>query len=300
MPRLHCSLLTLPRRPDPGRTPHPHRTGGLQRRADTPDRDLRPAGPPGRGGRSDRGGGRAPRRHPGVRGRGRPPWTRRSARPPHFDVWAGHNEPGVGTTGFTWPSPPTGTRHQALGEVLLNRATGSIGFIVGAAHRGQRLAVRALGAMTEYAHTTVARPQVILEIEPAPHRRRAIRRVPTLQLGIRRTPLPVMSGGPRSVAVDPTVSEQSSARTCEWRGLGGPPSRCWGRWCDASDRPAGRRITTGCGRGARWRRYGRGLFANTHRLPANASFGSGKGPRPCRRVKSKGVRTDVSQPLLVR
>lgn len=39
---------------------------------------------------------------------------------------------------------------------------------MGAAHRGQRLAVRALGAMTEYAHTTVARSQVILEIEPAP------------------------------------------------------------------------------------------------------------------------------------
>lgn len=30
---------------------------------------------------------------------------------PHCDVWTGHNEPGVGTTGFTWPSPPTGTRH---------------------------------------------------------------------------------------------------------------------------------------------------------------------------------------------
>ncbi|KAF5991098.1 GNAT family N-acetyltransferase [Streptomyces sp. WAC00263] len=59
--------------------------------------------------------------------------------------------------------------HQALGEVLLNRATGSIGYIVGAAHRGQRLAVRALRTMTEFAHTTVALPRVILEIEPDNH-----------------------------------------------------------------------------------------------------------------------------------
>lgn len=84
---------------------------------------------------------------------------------------------GQGTTSPAWERPGSpghhhrqapGTGHQALGEVLLNRTTGSIGYIVGAAHRGQRLAVRALGAMTEYAHTTVARPQAILEIEPAP------------------------------------------------------------------------------------------------------------------------------------
>ncbi|WP_329019162.1 GNAT family N-acetyltransferase [Streptomyces sp. NBC_01601] len=56
--------------------------------------------------------------------------------------------------------------HQARGEILLNRVTGSIGYIVGAAHRGQGLAVRALRAMTEFAHTTAALPKVILEIEP--------------------------------------------------------------------------------------------------------------------------------------
>ncbi|MEV5788023.1 GNAT family N-acetyltransferase [Streptomyces sp. NPDC052287] len=56
--------------------------------------------------------------------------------------------------------------HQALGEILLNRATGSIGYIVGAAHRGQRLAVRALRTMTEFAHAALALPKVILEIEP--------------------------------------------------------------------------------------------------------------------------------------
>ncbi|MEU8950863.1 GNAT family N-acetyltransferase [Streptomyces sp. NPDC048489] len=40
---------------------------------------------------------------------------------------------------------------QAMGEVLLNLNTGSIGYIVGAAHRGQGLAARALRTMTEYA-----------------------------------------------------------------------------------------------------------------------------------------------------
>ncbi|MFE1952137.1 GNAT family N-acetyltransferase [Streptomyces sp. NPDC059524] len=54
----------------------------------------------------------------------------------------------------------------ACGEVLLNRTTRSIGYVVGAAHRGQGLAVRALRLMTEYAHTTAALPTVILEIEP--------------------------------------------------------------------------------------------------------------------------------------
>ncbi|WP_406514991.1 GNAT family N-acetyltransferase [Streptomyces sp. NBC_00873] len=59
--------------------------------------------------------------------------------------------------------------HQPLGEVLLNRTTGSIGYIVGAAHRGQKLAARALRTMTEYAHTNVALPWAILEIEPDNH-----------------------------------------------------------------------------------------------------------------------------------
>jgi RimJ/RimL family protein N-acetyltransferase len=44
-----------------------------------------------------------------------------------------------------------------------------MGYIVGAANRGQRLALRALRAMTEYAHTTIALPRVILEIEPDNH-----------------------------------------------------------------------------------------------------------------------------------
>ncbi|MEU1106591.1 GNAT family N-acetyltransferase [Streptomyces tibetensis] len=65
---------------------------------------------------------------------------------------------------------------QALGEVLLNQATGSIGYIVGAAHRGQRLALRALRAVTEYAHTNIALSRVILEIEPGNHASIAVAR----------------------------------------------------------------------------------------------------------------------------
>jgi RimJ/RimL family protein N-acetyltransferase len=55
---------------------------------------------------------------------------------------------------------------QVLGEVLLNLATGSIAYIVGTAHRGQRLATRALQAVIEYAHTSLGLSELILEIEP--------------------------------------------------------------------------------------------------------------------------------------
>ena len=64
---------------------------------------------------------------------------------------------------------------QAMGEVLLNLTTGGIGYIVGAAHRGQRLAARALRTMTEYAHHTAGLTRVILEIEPDKARTYALR-----------------------------------------------------------------------------------------------------------------------------
>lgn len=38
-----------------------------------------------------------------------------------------------------------------------------------AAHRGRRLAVRAVRLMTEHAHQAVALPRVLLEIEPDNH-----------------------------------------------------------------------------------------------------------------------------------
>lgn len=55
---------------------------------------------------------------------------------------------------------------QALGEILLGLSTRSIGYAVGRAHRGQRLATRAVRALTEYAHDELAVAEVILEIEP--------------------------------------------------------------------------------------------------------------------------------------
>ncbi|MCW2916346.1 MAG: Acetyltransferase including N-acetylase of ribosomal protein-like protein [Actinomycetia bacterium] len=59
---------------------------------------------------------------------------------------------------------------QPQGEVLLARSNsgvgaGSIGYSVGAAHRGRRLATRAVRVMTEYAHQVAAMPRVLLEIE---------------------------------------------------------------------------------------------------------------------------------------
>jgi RimJ/RimL family protein N-acetyltransferase len=65
---------------------------------------------------------------------------------------------------------------QAKGEVLLNRSQCSIGYIVGAAHRGQRLAVRALQVLTDYVHQVKAIPQVLLEIEPDNHPSAAVAR----------------------------------------------------------------------------------------------------------------------------
>lgn len=53
-----------------------------------------------------------------------------------------------------------------LGEVMLSRTYGTLGYIVGAAHRGRRLAVRALGLLTSYAHEVERFPRLLLEIEP--------------------------------------------------------------------------------------------------------------------------------------
>lgn len=57
------------------------------------------------------------------------------------------------------------------GEVLLIRSAAadrvaSIGYSVGAAHRGRHLAARAVRVMTAYAHGAAGLPRVLLEIEP--------------------------------------------------------------------------------------------------------------------------------------
>ncbi|RCG32800.1 N-acetyltransferase [Sphaerisporangium album] len=59
---------------------------------------------------------------------------------------------------------------EAKGEILLSRVgwgagTGSIGYAVGAAHRGRRLAVRAVTMMVEFAHSSAGLTHVYLEIE---------------------------------------------------------------------------------------------------------------------------------------
>jgi RimJ/RimL family protein N-acetyltransferase len=55
---------------------------------------------------------------------------------------------------------------QPRGEVLLNLATGSIAYTVGAAYRGQALARRAAALVTDYAHHVIGMAQVRAEIEP--------------------------------------------------------------------------------------------------------------------------------------
>ncbi|MEU0034679.1 GNAT family N-acetyltransferase [Streptomyces sp. NPDC006333] len=75
---------------------------------------------------------------------------------------------------------------QALGEILLNRATGGIGYVVGAAHRGQGLAARSLRMMIDFAHTTAGLPRVILEIERDNHPSIAVAR----SSGFRRSKSP--------------------------------------------------------------------------------------------------------------
>ncbi|MDI3408010.1 GNAT family N-acetyltransferase [Streptomyces cavernicola] len=60
-----------------------------------------------------------------------------------------------------------------LGEVLLGslgaeRPAGAVtlGYAIGAAHRGRRLAARATRLLTEYAHTTLGLDRIRLQIEP--------------------------------------------------------------------------------------------------------------------------------------
>jgi RimJ/RimL family protein N-acetyltransferase len=59
----------------------------------------------------------------------------------------------------------TDARHPK-GEVTLDLSRCSISYVVGAAHRGQHLAARAVQLITEYAHQVASLPQVLLEIEP--------------------------------------------------------------------------------------------------------------------------------------
>ncbi|MFB4316635.1 GNAT family N-acetyltransferase [Actinomadura sp. 21ATH] len=55
---------------------------------------------------------------------------------------------------------------EVKGEVRLNRLKGTISYVVGAAHRGQGLAVRAVRLMTDLARQDLGYARVALEIEP--------------------------------------------------------------------------------------------------------------------------------------
>jgi RimJ/RimL family protein N-acetyltransferase len=52
-----------------------------------------------------------------------------------------------------------------LGEVLLHLSRGTMGYGVGAAHRGQRLALRAARLLRDYAHQELRMACLLLEIE---------------------------------------------------------------------------------------------------------------------------------------
>ncbi|WP_112248708.1 GNAT family N-acetyltransferase [Kribbella monticola] len=54
---------------------------------------------------------------------------------------------------------------EPMGEVLLMTERATLGYSVGPAFRGQRLAVRALKLLTAYAHEEAGLPRVLLEIE---------------------------------------------------------------------------------------------------------------------------------------
>jgi RimJ/RimL family protein N-acetyltransferase len=86
-----------------------------------------------------------------------------------------------------------------LGEVLFNRAGRTIGYGVGAAHRGRGLAARAVHVMTDYAHRQLGLPHVYLEIEPDNGPSKAVARAAGYRL-TDRAPEPVIDKG-RSYAL---------------------------------------------------------------------------------------------------
>ncbi len=53
-----------------------------------------------------------------------------------------------------------------LGEVLLIPATGELGYMMGARHRGQGLAARALVLLRDHAHDVLGLDRLLLRIEP--------------------------------------------------------------------------------------------------------------------------------------
>ena len=63
---------------------------------------------------------------------------------------------------------------RARGEVMINLAQATIGYVVGTAHRGQGLAVRAVRVLTGYAHEVLGTPRLCAQIEPGNHSSTAV------------------------------------------------------------------------------------------------------------------------------
>ena len=55
---------------------------------------------------------------------------------------------------------------RARGEVVLNLTAGTIGYVLGTAHRGQGLAVRAVRVLTDHAHRALVVASLCAQIEP--------------------------------------------------------------------------------------------------------------------------------------
>ncbi|XVQ14384.1 GNAT family N-acetyltransferase [Spirillospora sp. CA-255316] len=81
-----------------------------------------------------------------------------------------------------------------LGEALLDRGAATIGYGIGSAHRGQRLAVRAVQVLTHYAHEELGLAHVYLEIEPDNHPSTRVARAAGFHL-TDRAPAPVRDKG---------------------------------------------------------------------------------------------------------
>ncbi|WP_131737308.1 GNAT family N-acetyltransferase [Actinomadura roseirufa] len=88
---------------------------------------------------------------------------------------------------------------QPKGEVMLNKLTGTIGYGVGPAYRGQRLAYRAVLLMTEYAHQVEGLAQVSLEIEPENGASTAVARAAGYRLSDKKPQTVVEKGRPTSL-----------------------------------------------------------------------------------------------------
>jgi RimJ/RimL family protein N-acetyltransferase len=92
-----------------------------------------------------------------------------------------------------------------LGMIFLRPSLGMAGYVVGKAHRGQGLAVRAGRLIVEFALGPVGLPHVLLEIEPDNHASVAVAKALGARLGD-AAPVEVTSKG-RAIRLDTWIIE---------------------------------------------------------------------------------------------